>query len=302
MVERVPDKNEVEGSIPSTPTLRQAQCKPMQKEVFFGEQKIVYFEKGKGFPFLIIHGWGGSTSPLYNLKFQAALAKKGFRVFVIALPGFGESSLPNLKNDNDAITESVLKFADRLKLKHFFVYGHCLGGLIAIKIGKLYPKRVKGVILCAAPSPFMVKTLMRVGYLGLILFLLIAELSQLFLPPVYFFRRLRRWLHQQFKFYRRKKGVMWRAWKRIMKKDFQEVFTHIETIKKPVLIIAGTKENLLIKSGLGFFKKIPNSISRLIPEANHSVQIDAPEQLAEEIANFIKRLDKSVKRDYNHKS
>jgi hypothetical protein len=27
VVERVPDKNEVEGSIPSAPTLRQAQCK-----------------------------------------------------------------------------------------------------------------------------------------------------------------------------------------------------------------------------------------------------------------------------------
>lgn len=268
----------------------------MQKELFLGDQKVVYYEKGKGMPFLIIHGWGGSTSPIHNLKFQETLAKKGFRVFVIALLGFGESSLPILKDDKDEITESILKFADKLKLKRFFLYGHSLGGLIAIKIGRLYPQRVKGIVLCAAPSPFMVKKLMKVGYFGLILFLLIAELSQIFLPPVYFFKRLRIWLHRQFKFYQRKKATMWRAWKRIMNKDFKEVFSGINNIKTPVLIVSGTKENPLIKSGVNFFKKIPGSISKIIPEANHSVQIDAPERLAETIATW---LDKRAKRAYN---
>jgi len=268
----------------------------MQKELFLGDQKIVYYEKGKGAPFLIIHGWGGSTSPVHNLKFQEILAKKGFRVFVIALPGFGDSSLPTLKSNEDEITESVIKFADKLKLKRFFIYGHCFGGLTAIKIGKLHPNRVKGIVLCAVPSPFMLKNVTKVGYLGLILFLLIAELSQLFLPPVYFFKRLRRWLHRQFKFYQRKRGAMWRAWKRVMKKDFEEIFADIEKMKIPVLIIFGTKENPLIKGGANFFKRIPNSVLKIIPGANHSVQIDAPEKLVEEITLW---LDKSVKREYN---
>lgn len=268
----------------------------MQKEVFLGEQRIVYYEQGKGIPFLIIHGWGGSTSPVHNLKFQELLAEQGFRVFVIALPGFGESSLPSLKGGEDEITESVLKFADKLKLKRFFLYGHCLGGLIAVKIGKFHPQRVKGIVLCAVPSPFVVKALMRVGYLGLILFLLIAELSQIFLPPVSFFRRLRRWLHRQFQFYKRKRATMWRAWKRIMNKDFKEVFPNIDKIKIPVLIVAGTKENPLIKSGVHFFKKIPGSVSQTIPKANHSVQIDAPDKLVETIMSW---LDKSVKEDYS---
>ena len=267
----------------------------MQKELFLDNQKIVYYEKGKGAPFLIIHGWGGSTSPIHNLKFQEILAKKGFRVFVIALPGFGDSSLPALKTNEDEITESVIKFADKLKLKRFFLYGHCLGGLIAIKIGRLYPKRVKGIVLCAAPSPFMVKTLMRVGYLGLILFLLIAELSQIFLPPVSFFRRLRRWLHRQFKFYQRKKATMWRAWKRIMNKDL-DAFIDIEKLTTPVLIVLGTKDNALIKRSVNFFKKIPDSALKFIVGASHSVQVDAPEKLVEEITLW---LDESVKQEYN---
>ncbi len=268
----------------------------MQKELLLNDQKIVYYEKGRGVPFIIIHGWGGSTSPIHNLKFQELLAQKGFRVFVIALPGFGESSLPELKSNEDEITESVIKFADKLKLERFFIYGHCFGGLIAIKIGRLYPHRVKGIVLCAVPSPFTVKTLMKGGYPGFILFLLIAELSQIFLPPVYFFRRLRRWLRQQFKFYQRKRGTMWRAWKRIMDKDFKKVFVDIEKMTAPVLIVLGAKESPLIKSGAGFFKQIPNSASSCIIGANHSVQIDAPEKLAEEIVRW---LDKFVKREYN---
>jgi len=268
----------------------------MQKELFLNDQKIVYYEKGKGTPFLVIHGWGGSTSPVHNLKFQEIMAKNGFRVFVIALPGFGDSSLPTLKSNEDEITESVIKFADKLKLKRFFLYGHCFGGLIAIKIGRLYPHRVKGIILCATPSPFVIKSLMRAGYLGLILFLLIAELSQIFLPPVSFFKRLRKWLHRQFKFYQRKKATMWRAWKRIMNKDFEKVFFDIEKVTTPVLIILGTKENPLIKSGVNFFKQIPNSVLKILIGANHSVQIDAPERLAEEIVNW---LDEKVEEDYN---
>ena len=267
----------------------------MQKELFLGGQKIVYYEKGKGAPFLIIHGWGGSASPVHNLKFQELLAKKGFRVFVIALPGFGESSLPALKSNEDEITESVIKFADKLKLKRFFIYGHCFGGLIAIKIGRLYPQRVKGIVLCATPSPLVVKALMRVGYLGLIMFLFIAELSQIFLPPVSFFRKLRRWLHRQFKFYQRKKATMWRAWKKIINKDFKEAFVDIEKTTAPVLIIFGTKENPLIKSGAKFFKQIPDSVLKIVSGVNHSVQIDAPEKLVREITHW---LDKKAKQEH----
>ena len=264
----------------------------MQKELLLNDQKIVYYEKGKGVPFLILHGWGGSTSPVHNLKFQEILAKKCFRVFIISLPGFGDSSLPTLKSNEDEITESVIKFADKLKLKRFFLYGHCFGGLIAIKIGRLHPSRVKGIVLYATPSPFVVKTLMKVGYLGLILFLLIAELSQIFLPPISFFKKLRKWLHRQFKFYRRRRGTMWRAWERIMNKDYKEVFIDIKKMITPVLMVLGTKEIPLIKNGVKFFRQIPNSVSRYVVGADHSLQIDAPEKLVTEITHWLDEKDK----------
>jgi len=267
----------------------------MQKELFLNEQKIVYYEKGKGTPFLILHGWGGSTSPIYNLKFQEILAQKGFRVFVICLPGFGDSSLPTLEGNEDGITDSVIKFADKLKLKRFFIYGHSFGGLIAIKIGRLYPQRIRGIVLCAAPSPFVVRATTKIGRPGLIFCLLIAELSQIFLPPVFFFRKLRRWLHRQFKFYQRKRGTMWRAWQRMMNKNFKEIFVDVEKMTTPVLIVLGTKENPIIKNGAKFFKRIPNSVLKVIIGANHSIQIDAPEKLVEEITRW---LDKKIKREY----
>ena len=83
---------------------------------------------------------------------------------------------------------------------------------------------------------------------------------------------------------------MWRAWKRIMLKDFKETFLAIEKIKTPTLIVLGDKENFVIKNGVDFFKKIPGSVSKVILGTNHSVQLDAPEKLVGEIVSFIETM------------
>ena len=81
-----------------------------------------------------------------------------------------------------------------------------------------------------------------------------------------------------------------------MNKDFKEVFVDVEKMALPVLIILGTKENPVIRSGTRFFKRIPHSVLKIISGANHSIQIDAPEKLVKEITHW---LDRSAKEDYN---
>ena len=82
----------------------------------------------------------------------------------------------------------------------------------------------------------------------------------------------------------------------MMNKDFKEVFVDVGKMTIPVLIILGAKENPVIRSGTNFFKRIPNSVSKVIIGVNHSIQIDAPEKLVREITRW---LDKKIKREYN---
>ncbi len=262
----------------------------MKKEIFLDGQKIVYFEEGEGIPFLIIHGWGGSSSPLDNSKLQEFLAENGFRVFIIALPGFGGSSLPKIKGDYDGITEGVFKFADKIILENFFLYGHCLGGLIALKLAKFYQKKIKGLILYGVPSPYLVRMSNKLGYFGFALLVFLTELSHIFFLPMPFLKKIKIWLHAQFRFYAKGRGIMWKVWKGITSKDFKENFYNLEKIKIPTLIIQGAKENIIARKGTQFLKRIPGSLIKIIPDVGHSIQIDAPEKLAEEIVNFTKTI------------
>jgi len=269
----------------------------MKKELYLDNQKIVYFEEGTGFPFLIIHGWGGAVSPSANLNFQRLLAEQGFHVFVISMPGFGESSLPELKTKTDEMTECVLKFVEKLEIKEFVIYGHCFGGLIAIKLAKRCPEKIKSLILCGVPSPKIIKTLTKISFLGLGPFFLIALLTWLFMPSVFTLKGLRKWIKLQANFYKRKKAIMLRAWKRVMLQDFEKNYLGIEKINIPTFIVRGEKDNIVIKKGFEFFKHIPNSKFKVISKVGHSIQLDSPEILTKEVTIFANTVIKSNNKD-----
>lgn len=83
---------------------------------------------GQGKRMVIIHGWGGSE---VWRSYMQAFAQKGFQVFLITLPGFGDSETPDDAVDSYFYADLIKKWMEDLEIDDPIIMGHSLGGKIA---------------------------------------------------------------------------------------------------------------------------------------------------------------------------
>lgn len=105
------------------------------------------FKKGipeKGWV-LLVHGLGEHIGR-YE-EFIGDLLKKGFGIIGFDLPGHGRSS----GRRGDTSIEEVISLINNLteNIEKIFIFGHSLGGLVAIRYTQENPERVKALIVSA---------------------------------------------------------------------------------------------------------------------------------------------------------
>ena len=104
---------------------------------------------GEGFPFVLVHGYLGSSE---MWTFQKEFFSKDYRVITPALPGFGEShNLKSLDSINKMAKE-IINVLDQKKIDKFNLIGHSMGGMIVQEITKLIGDRVNKLICFATGS------------------------------------------------------------------------------------------------------------------------------------------------------
>ena len=108
---------------------------------------------GEGLPLVFIHGLGCASSYDYP-RVASDPALNGRRKILIDLPGFGYSDKPhdfsyNIHKQAQAV-EHVL---NHLRLQRFALYGHSMGGSIAIEAAGLLAERVT-TLLVSEPNLF----------------------------------------------------------------------------------------------------------------------------------------------------
>ena len=104
---------------------------------------------GKGFPFVFVHGYLGSSE---MWCFQKNYFSKYCRVIAPALPGFGEShSVKSLKSIND-MAKNIIEMLNQKKIDRFNLIGHSMGGMIVQEITKIIGDRVNKLICFATGS------------------------------------------------------------------------------------------------------------------------------------------------------
>jgi len=105
---------------------------------------VRYVDYGEGPPLLLIHGMGGSwQSWLANIP---SLGEQ-YRVIAVDLSGFGGSDpLPSgaVFNGYADVLECLL---DELGISSVAVFGHSLGGLVALSVAARSPERVSCAVL-----------------------------------------------------------------------------------------------------------------------------------------------------------
>jgi pimeloyl-ACP methyl ester carboxylesterase len=105
---------------------------------------------GEGADVVCLHGLGATKASF--LDTAAALARAGYRVHALDLPGFGSSSKPlTAPYTAPWFADTVVGVMDALGIRRAHVVGNSMGGRVAIEVGLRAPERVVALgLLCAA--------------------------------------------------------------------------------------------------------------------------------------------------------
>ncbi|HAU4330956.1 alpha/beta hydrolase [Citrobacter freundii] len=102
---------------------------------------------GQGIPIVFIHGLGCASSYEYP-RITSDPAFRGLRTILIDLPGYGFSDKP--RDYDYSIThqaEVVIEIINTLKVPYIHIYGHSMGGSIAIEVVKRLQERVDTLVV-----------------------------------------------------------------------------------------------------------------------------------------------------------
>jgi len=102
-------------------------------------QDIYIGDVGKGFPFVLVHGFLGSSKMWAP---QINFFKDNFRVITPDLPGFGESSKSKSFNNIQSIANLLLDSLDKKKIDKFHLLGHSMGGMIVQEMARKAGNRI----------------------------------------------------------------------------------------------------------------------------------------------------------------
>lgn len=98
-------------------------------------------------PCLFIHGLGCAASYEYP-RIAASPALAGRRTILLDLAGHGYSERPqDFSYSTSAQAAIVSELANHLNLPHFYLYGHSMGGSIAIEAAEQLGSRVRGLMV-----------------------------------------------------------------------------------------------------------------------------------------------------------
>lgn len=288
----------------------------MKKEVLIRGRKIIYFEEGRGFPFLMIHGWGPRSGEQF-FQFQEILSRQGYRVILPILPGFEENGNGNSGDSTSRwgmqeYLACISDFIESLDLKEFFLLGHSLGGAIAIRLAVLYPRKIRilvllspGIIMSARSSSWK-WWVFRGGFHIYLAFVWLAKSFLYFISEVLkkiisfpvknALNRVNGWIanfepYHSFLF--RKDKIMCKILEHIV--ALEDTLPYLSEISQPTCLFWGKKDfNYYLNYYLlhrGFAKRIADCTVYMILDSGHAIQKDAPEKTAELIADFIKKQE-----------
>ncbi len=106
------------------------------------EKSYSYIEVGEGTPIIVLHGLMGGLSNFDSVTNY--FSQKGYRVIIPELPIY---SMSLLKTNVKSFAKYLHDFIEFKELDEVILLGNSLGGHIGLYHTKLYPKKVKGLII-----------------------------------------------------------------------------------------------------------------------------------------------------------
>lgn len=245
--------------------------------------KINYERLGQGKrTILLLHGWGGSLASL--LPLGKRLESSGFKVFLIDLPGFGQSGLPLTPYSLDNYSRLVEDFIEKEIKGATSLFGHSFGGSVALKVSARRKAKISALILCGSagirrPNSPRLKFFRFITGAGKFVFNL--PFLKLFFSPVrkfYYYHIVgeRDYIDSD---------ELRQTFQNVIGEDLSPLF---KIISIPTLIIWGSSDR---QTPLSFAKKmtkeIPHTKLKIIKGVGHALPKEKPDLITNEISKFV---------------
>jgi 3-oxoadipate enol-lactonase len=112
---------------------------------------VTYESKGSGPDAIVfLHGIGGDAQ---SFAPQLDALSRTRRAVAWNMPGYGGSE-PALSLSFAALADALEELLDRLNLARVDLFGHSIGGMVALEFAATRPDRVRSLILCATTPAF----------------------------------------------------------------------------------------------------------------------------------------------------
>ena len=107
--------------------------------------KIAQAIAGEGLPVLLLHGWGANIGLVWPLAERLVIL--GYKVYVLDLPGFGDSNDPPIAWSVHDYVNFVLAYLDYHQLNKVYLFGHSFGGRLSLVLGAEHAERIIKMVL-----------------------------------------------------------------------------------------------------------------------------------------------------------
>ncbi len=207
-----------------------------------------YLVGGKGFPVVLLHGFGADKDRFGSL---VPFLRRSFQVIIPDIPGFGDHA-PNwsLSYDIDAQSERLEAFIKAIGLRRFHLLGLSLGGYLAGYYTVRFPKRVRTLALIdsagfSTPVPSDAQRLFESQ--GRNIFLYTNEQELLDLVDFLLYRPVK--LPTAVRRYWIRQGISQRFWREKLFADLMTGGLHLMdslagAIKVPALVVWGAEDRI----------------------------------------------------------
>lgn len=254
---------------------------------------VHYCDEGAGFPLLLLHG---TFSSLHTFDAWSKILSKRFRVLRVDLPGFGLSSpRENIKEPLEEFMSFIARFLNALGIYQCHVAGNSLGGWIAWEFARLYPERIKKMILIDAagyllhndmPLPFKMAKAPLAS--KIVRYAIKRNILEVFLKQVYgnpnkvtpelVDRYYELFMH----------GGNAEAFVSMVNGTYKDNSHFLPNIFQPTLILWGEEDKWIsLQDAHRFRRDIPNSQVIIYKGVGHVPMEEIPQQSAQDALEFL---------------
>lgn len=224
-------------------------------------------------PVLMLHGWGANISLIWRLAEK--LSVRGYCVYTLDLPGFGESDLPPVAWSVNDYVKCILCYMEHHGFAEVHLFGHSFGGRLSLILGSEHSSIINKIVLTSSagirPKTPLFSQLRLKTYKGIRDGLKSIGLKNLS-------DSLRQRYNERYGStdFQDSEGVMRETFIKVVNQD---LLSYAENIKRPTMLLWGENdEDTPLWMGQKLAEVIPDAGLHIFPNSGHYAYLENLDQ------------------------